>query len=119
VIFAFSLTNSADTPHISAPFSTARQKLCLALKKVDTIVNKKMENTRIKKRRKPKTLTQEERIEVVKRHYLEGRSQASLSREYGVAESVVSRINSNFAAENDKSALFMKKDAKTSESDEI
>ena len=78
-----------------------------------------MENTRIKKRRKPKTLTQEERMEVVKRHYLEGRSQASLSREYGVAESVVSRIISNFAAENDKSALFMKKDAKTSESDEI
>ena len=92
---------------------------CLALKKVDTIVNKKMENTRIKKRRKPKTLTQEERMEVVKRHYLEGRSQASLSREYGVAESVVSRIISNFAAENDKSALLMGKKVKTGESEEI
>lgn len=78
-----------------------------------------MENTRIKKRRKPKTLTQEERMEVVKRHYLEGRSQASLSREYGVAESVVSRIISNFAAENDKSALLMGKNANTSESEEI
>jgi transposase len=77
-----------------------------------------MENTRIRKRRKPKTLTQEERMEVVKRHYLEGRSQASLSREYGVAESVVSRIISNFAAENDKSALLMGKHTTNSLSEE-
>jgi transposase len=78
-----------------------------------------MENKKNVKRRKPKTLTQEERMGVVKLHYLEGRSQASLAREYGVSESVVSRIISNFAAENDKSTLFMKKDAKASESEEI
>ena len=71
------------------------------------------------KRRKPKKLTKEERMEVVRLHYLEGRSQASLSREYGVSESLVSRIISTFAAENDKSALLMGKNAKISESEEL
>lgn len=58
-------------------------------------------------------------MEMVKLHYLEGISQRELAMRYGTDQSVVSRIMSNFAAENDKSALFMKKDAKTSESEEI
>ena len=37
-------------------------------------------------------LTQDERMEVVKLHYLEGKSLASLARDYGVEGSVVSRI---------------------------
>ena len=72
---------------------------------------------KIKKRRKK--ISQEEKMEMVKLHYLEGISQRELAMRYGTDQSVVSRIMSNFAAENDKSALFMKKDAKTSESEEI
>ena len=78
-----------------------------------------MRNSEVKKRRKPKMLTQEERMEVVRRHYLEGKSLASLARDYGVAGSVVSRIISNFAAENDKSALLMKNKPTDSQSEEI
>ena len=58
-------------------------------------------------------------MEMVKLHYLEGMSQSELARRYGTAQAVVSRIMIKFAAENDKSALLMKKDAKTSESEEI
>ena len=72
---------------------------------------------KIKKRRKK--ISQEEKMEMVKLHYLEGISQRELAMRYGTDQSVVSRIMSNFTAENDKSALFMKKDAKTSESEEI
>ena len=72
---------------------------------------------KIKKRRKK--ISQEEKMEMVKLHYLEGISQRELAMRYDTDQSVVSRIMSNFAAENDKSALFMKKDAKTSESEEI
>ena len=72
---------------------------------------------KIKKRRKK--ISQEEKMEMVKLYYLEGISQRELAMRYGTDQSVVSRIMSNFAAENDKSALFMKKDAKTSESEEI
>lgn len=72
---------------------------------------------KIKKRRKK--ISQEEKMEMVKLHYLEGISHRELAMRYGTDQSVVSRIMSNFAAENDKSALFMKKDAKTSESEEI
>jgi transposase-like protein len=72
---------------------------------------------KIKKRRKK--ISQEEKMEMVKLHYLESISQRELAMRYGTDQSVVSRIMSNFAAENDKSALFMKKDAKTSESEEI
>ena len=72
---------------------------------------------KIKKKRKK--ISQEEKMEMVKLHYLEGISQRELAMRYGTDQSVVSRIMSNFAAENDKSALFMKKDAKTSESEEI
>ena len=58
-------------------------------------------------------------MEVVRQHYLEGKSLASLARDYGVAGSVVSRIISNFAAENDKSALLMKNKPTDSQSEEI
>ena len=60
---------------------------------------------KIKKRRK--NLSQEEKMEIVKLHYLEGVSQSELARRYGTAESVVSRIMSKFAAENDKNAAML------------
>ena len=80
----------------------------------------KMESTTKPKKQKPhKHLNEEEKLEVVKLHYLEGESKASLSRRFDVDFKSISRILRTFAAENDKSALFMKKDAKTSESEEI
>ena len=58
-------------------------------------------------------------MEIVKLHYLEGVSQSELARRYSTAESVVSRIMSKFAAENDKSALLMKNKPTDSQSEEI
>ena len=58
-------------------------------------------------------------MEIVKEHYLEGVSHSELARKYGTVQTVVSRIIRTFAAENDKSALLMGKNAKSSESDEI
>ena len=72
---------------------------------------------KIKKRRK--NLSQEEKMEIVKLHYLEGVSQSELARRYNTAESVVSRIMSKFAAGNDKSALLMKNKPTDSQSEEI
>ena len=50
---------------------------------------------------------------------MEGVSQTQLARDFGVGQQTVSRIIRNFAAENDKSALLMGKNAKSSESEEI
>lgn len=61
----------------------------------------------------------EEKKEIVKARYLEGVSQSELARRYGTVQPVISQIIRTFAAENDKSTFFMKKDAKTSESEEI
>ena len=70
-----------------------------------------------RKRRPP--ISQEEKMEIVKEHYLEGVSHSELARKYGTVQTVVSRIIRTFAAENDKSALLMGKNAKSSESEEI
>ena len=72
---------------------------------------------RNKKRRK--RISQEEKMEIVRLHYLEGVSQSELARRYGTAQSVVWRIIRTFASENDKSALLMGKNAKISESEEL
>ena len=64
-------------------------------------------NKEQRKKRRP-DFTQEEKIEIVKLRFLEGLSQAEISRRYCTAESVISRIIRNFAASNDKSALLMK-----------
>lgn len=74
---------------------------------------------RQKKRKKRKYLSQEERLEVSRLHYLEGKKQRELAKMYDIDQSTVSDILRKFASENDKSALFMKKDLKASESDEI
>lgn len=72
---------------------------------------------RIKKRRKK--FSQEEKMEMVRLHYLEGVSQSELSRRYDTAQSVVSRIIHKFAAENDKSALLMKNKSVDNQAEEI
>lgn len=79
-----------------------------------------MENTKRKTKGKQGIhLSPEQREKIIRLHFLEEKSQASLAREFGVTPMTTSRIIRTFAAENDKSALFMKKDAKTSESEEI
>ena len=78
-----------------------------------------MENTKVKKRRKPKTLSAEERMEVVKLHYLEKVSRNQLAKRYGTCLPAISRIISKFAAENDKSMLLMKNKPTDSQSEEI
>ncbi len=55
----------------------------------------------------------------MKFHLLEGKKQRELAKMYDIDQSTVSDILRNFASGNDKSALFMKKDATTSESEEI
>ena len=72
---------------------------------------------RNKKRRKK--ISQEEKMEIVRLHYLEGVSQSELARRYGTAQSVVWRIIRTFAAENDKSALLMKNKPIDSQAEEI
>ena len=59
------------------------------------------------RKRRPK-ISQEEKMEIVKKHYLEGVSHTELAKRYGTVQTVVSRIIRTFAAENEKSALLMK-----------
>ena len=67
-----------------------------------------------------KRISQEVKMEIVREYHLEGKqNQSALAREYGIGKATVSDILRNFAAENDKSALLMGKNAKTSESEEI
>ena len=75
-------------------------------------------NKETKRKRRAK-FSLEEKKEIVKARYLEGVSQSELARRYGTVQPVISQIIRTFAAENDKSTFFMKKDAKTSESEEI
>ena len=72
---------------------------------------------RNKKRRK--RISQEEKMEIVRLHYLEGVSQSELARRYGTAQSVVWRIIRTFASENDKSALLMKNKPVDSQAEKI
>ena len=75
--------------------------------------------TKAKTRNNRKRLSQEVRQAIVRGHYLEGASQTQLAKDFGVGQQTVSRIIRTFAAENDKSALLMGKNAKSSESEEI
>ena len=75
-----------------------------------------MNNKTEKKKRK--FLSDEEKMEIIKLHHLEGVSQCELARRYYTRQPVVSRIISKFAAENDKSALLMKKHTTDSLSEE-
>ena len=72
-----------------------------------------------KEKKKRKYLSQEEKMEIIKMYHLEGVSQQELARRYDTVQSVISIIISKFAAENNKSALLMGKDAKARESEEI
>ena len=66
-----------------------------------------------------KHLSKEEKMDVVRLHYLEGESKANLSRRFNVDFKTVTVILRKFAAENDKSALLMGKDKTTDETEEL
>ena len=72
-----------------------------------------------KARKKKVTLSQETKFEVVRDHLLNEMSQRQVAKKYGIVHQSVSRIISNFAASNDKSALLMKKKPTDSQADEI
>ena len=58
-------------------------------------------------------------LEIAKSRHLEGKSSNVIALEHGISLSTVNGILRKFAAENDKSALLMGKNANTSESEEI
>jgi transposase-like protein len=70
------------------------------------------------RKRRPK-ISQEEKMEIVKKHYLEGVSHTELAKRYGTVQTVVSRIIRTFAAENEKSALLMKNKPVDNQEEEI
>ena len=79
----------------------------------------KNEGARPKRRKRSFRIPENERLEIAKEYHLEGMSQTELARRHGIGQTTVSEILRKFAAENDKSALLMGKNAKTSESEEI
>ncbi len=70
------------------------------------------------RKRRPK-ISQEEKMEIVKKHNLEGVSHTELAKRYGTVQTVVSRIIRTFAAENEKSALLMKNKPVDNQEEEI
>ena len=64
-------------------------------------------------------LPDEIKPEVVRDYLLNGIDQCQIAQKYGISQHSVSRIIRNFAASNDKSALFMKNRPTDSQADEI
>ena len=65
----------------------------------------------MKKKRRKKScfrIPGEMKLEIVRERHLEGMSSREIAKEHGVGLTTVNKILSNFAAENDKSALLMK-----------
>jgi transposase-like protein len=61
-----------------------------------------------KRKRSCFRLPEELKLEVVRDYLLNGIDQCQIAKNYGISQHSVSRIISNFAASNDKSALLMK-----------
>ena len=64
-------------------------------------------------------MSQEVKMEIIRDYHLEGINQPRLSEKYGISQSCISYILCKFAAENNKSALFMKKGNTDPQADEI
>ena len=79
----------------------------------------KTEESKPKRKRLCFRIPDELILEVAKERHLEGKSTKEIAKEHGIGLTTVNRILCKFAAENDKSALLMGKNAKSSESDEI
>ena len=76
-------------------------------------------------RKKPKSrnggkwVSHEVKMEIIRDYHLEGINQPCLAEKYGISQSCISSILCKFAADNNKSALFMKKDTTDTLSEEI
>lgn len=75
-----------------------------------------MEKVQKKKR---KYLSNEERIEIVRLHFLEGVTRTKLCETFGVGNSVIARILAKFAASNNKSVLLMRNKPTNNQEEEI
>ena len=69
----------------------------------------KYNDSKPKRKRSCFRLPEELKLEVVRDYLLNGIDQCQIAKNYGISQHSVSRIISNFAASNDKSALLMKK----------
>lgn len=78
-----------------------------------------MDKKSTKERRPRRRLPDDVKLDIVKEYHLGRRSQKELSERYGVGQSTISDILRNFAAENQGSALLMKKDSTTEESEVV
>lgn len=72
-----------------------------------------------KRKRSCFRLPEELKLEVVRDYLLNGIDQCQIAKNYGISQHSVSRIISNFAASNDKSALLMKNKPIDNQSEEI
>ena len=79
----------------------------------------KNKESKPKRKRSCFRLPEELKLEIVRDYLLNGTDQGQIAKQYGIAQRSVSRIISNFAASNDKSALFMKNRPTDSQADEI
>ena len=79
----------------------------------------KNKESKPKRKRSCFRLPEELKLEIVRDYLLNGIDQGQIAQHYGIAHRSVSRIISNFAASNDKSALFMKNRPADSQTDEI
>jgi transposase-like protein len=79
----------------------------------------KNKESKPKRKRSCFRLPEELKLEIVRDYLLNGIDQGQIAKHYGIAHCSVSRIISNFAASNDKSALFMKNRPTDSQADEI
>ena len=70
-------------------------------------------------RKKRKALSEEEKIAIIREHFLEGTNFQELSKKYGVHSSTISITIRKFAASNDKSALLMKNKPIDSQAEEL
>ena len=80
---------------------------------------KKLTQSQQRMKKKRKYLSNEEKEEILRLHYLEGVIQAELARRFGFSEMTISRLIRNFAASNDKSALLMKNKPTDNQAEEI
>lgn len=70
-------------------------------------------------KKKRKYLSQEEKEEILRLHYLEGVNQSELARRFDSSNMAINRLIHNFAASNDKSALFMKNKPADNQAEEL
>ena len=75
--------------------------------------------TKSKRKRAVFRVSEDVKLEIVKERHLEGKSSKEIAKNHGLYVTTINRILRNFAAENDKSVLLMKRNVTDSKSEEI